>query len=343
MEDLGKKLISLESMQAASLKKIDHLKSQLSTEPNNKKRSTGPSGFAKQKGTALVHRIKNKKKKDRKTTSVIRRESEQDDLNQAGDILEEPWTVTPPGPEIVDSYFSLDHDLSLGLPDEASTRRKRIMTKAISYLVVASALIIGAWMYFPIWFGVEGMEQSSEEEPNDSQQAVTAQSQDQNANDFDPATQNEEENQDTNAAEAENLYAIGQQLLTDKQYQKAATQLSTWVRQNPNDPTLRYLYARALYSSPGKKSKSKAINQMKRAIALDSKYADAYYLLGGMYSKLKKKKSARKALLAFVKLNPNDQRVPLVRRQLKKLRKHRIRRRRFSHKTKDSFDELLTP
>ncbi len=111
--------------------------------------------------------------------------------------------------------------------------------------------------------------------------------------------------------------AHGARLLKREEYRKAQKHMVRWVGKVPDDAGLRYLYGRAL---SGLRWTKAAVVQMEKAIELDPGYADAYYELGVMYAKLKRRAEAREALKKFIELAPGDRRVRSVRARLAKMR-----------------------
>ncbi len=107
-------------------------------------------------------------------------------------------------------------------------------------------------------------------------------------------------------------------MLVDKRrFRRAARLLRPWVRKEPADAELRYLYARSLFA---RRKPRAARRQMEKAVELQPDHAEAWFHLGGMYIKAHQRGQARQALRRFIELVPNDDRVPAVRRNLNRLR-----------------------
>jgi tetratricopeptide (TPR) repeat protein len=117
--------------------------------------------------------------------------------------------------------------------------------------------------------------------------------------------------------EVKKLRDKGFALLKSKKYKDLEKQAAGWVKANPDDPMLRYIYGRALFYQ--KKTRD-AVAQLEKSVSLDGTLAEAYYELGGMYLALKQKPEGVEALEAFVRLKPKDKRVPLVMGVIKKMK-----------------------
>jgi tetratricopeptide (TPR) repeat protein len=68
------------------------------------------------------------------------------------------------------------------------------------------------------------------------------------------------------------------------------------------------------------KKPQEAVAALEMATELNPAYADAFYELGGVYLSLKDPERARQALARFVELKPQDRRTPAVKQLLQKLR-----------------------
>ena len=117
--------------------------------------------------------------------------------------------------------------------------------------------------------------------------------------------------------ESSAAYQRGLSLLKQRKYRKAIKISLSLTKQHPQSAKIRYLYSRALFY---RKRFDAAVQQMEKAIELDPKYTEAYYQLGGMYIKVKKRARARKALNRFIELAPSDdKRVSTVRKNIRKM------------------------
>ena len=175
--------------------------------------------------------------------------------------------------------------------------KERLMkiAKVLLFLLIGAGMIFGAWFFVPDWFGQEGAVKPTE------QKIVVEKKADE-------------------APEQQAWYDAAESMLKEKKFKAASKQMAEWVEQKPDDATLRFYYAKALFSTHRSK-RGAAVKQMKKAIQLNPDYADAYYELGRMYSKLRKRDSARRALLAYLKMNPEDKKAELAKRQLRLLKR----------------------
>ncbi len=109
----------------------------------------------------------------------------------------------------------------------------------------------------------------------------------------------------------------GLKLLKKRKYKSALRFIEPWVSRMPDDPVLRYLYGRSLFY---RKKLDDARIQMEKAVELKSDYADAWYELIGIYTKLKKKDKTRDAMEWFLSVVPkNDRRAKGVAASMKRL------------------------
>ncbi len=231
-------------------------------------------------------------------------------------------------------------------PPMAKSARARHKTssglalKIASFTLLAVVLVVGAWYFFPIWFGVgdvdDGVtpapvagEPDAGTRPADMQpfaNTVDAGSTTGTVDDAAGAADiSHAEEADAGgktappepSAELQEARAFGLKLLKKKKFYRAEKFIQGWVETHPEDPVFHYLYGRALFY---RKHKKAAAVQLERAIEIDPRMAEAYYELGGIYLLLKKKDQACEALSAFAHMaSPKDKRVSGVRRHLKKM------------------------
>ncbi|HUU03611.1 MAG TPA: hypothetical protein VM425_19400 [Myxococcota bacterium] len=215
-----------------------------------------------------------------------------------------------------------------------------LVLKIASFTLLAAVLVVGAWHFFPIWFGVGDVDGSvtpvpvagepdagalpADKQPAantvDAGSTTSAAGDAAGARDISPAEEADVGGKTAlpePSAELQKARAFGLKLLKKKKFPRAEIFIRGWVETHPEDPVFHYLYGRALFY---RKHKKAAAIQLERAIEIDSQMFEAYYELGGIYLLLKKKDQACEALSAFAHLVPaTDKRVAGVRSHLKKM------------------------
>lgn len=220
-----------------------------------------------------------------------------------------------------------------------------LVVKIVVFGGLAAALVVGAWHFFPIWFGVGGLENKpgpvAVSGPSDGGAqpadlpAAADQSSDASIAAADAGTQaagtqadagsqpdagsvaDQPPDQPEPSAKLLRARAFGMKLLKRKRFAKAEKFTRGWVETHPEDPVMHYLYGRALFYRGHRRP---AAVQLEKAIEIDPQMFEAYYELGGIYLLMKKKDQACEALTAFMHMAPqHDRRVQGVKRHLKKM------------------------
>jgi hypothetical protein len=220
---------------------------------------------------------------------------------------------------------------------------------SLGVLVIGGLLVGGALYVFPYWFGTAGVDPDPVSDPKglepiaspadagvdagpvetDGDSGVQPQTADAGATGLDAgmaesdadsaglADPAEAPDRDPKLAKAlKRTQERAYKMLKRRRHKQARKHLVPWVKRVPDDPRLRFLYGRALYM--GRKQKQ-AVFQMEKAVELDPAYVDAWYELGGMCIKIKKKDRAKAAMEKFVELAPDDRRAKGVRANLKRM------------------------
>ncbi len=227
------------------------------------------------------------------------------------------------------------------LPTKGPSKFKLLVIGGI-VLGAAGLLIVGALVFFPRWFGTEGVtldpgEPQAVAKPDAGALVAAApdagpQGEEPTPADVDAgepdAGQVEPDQPDEDEVEPlparspkaqralEKAWAKARKLIKRRKYRPALRLLVRWVKKEPEEPVLRFLYGQALYRS---RKTRQAATQLEKAVALDPDYAEAWYNLGGVYIKLRKKAEARQALNRFLELSPDDRRAKAVKKNLKKI------------------------
>lgn len=223
------------------------------------------------------------------------------------------------------------------LPAKAQSKMKWIAI-GVGGLAAAGLLIVGALVFFPRWFGTEGTQPDPGDPlpmskpdagvavavvldaspPEEEPQAADA-GPDLDASVDEPDAGVEAAPARSPAAQQalEKAWDKARTLIKKRKYRPALKHLVRWIKKEPDEPVLRYLHGQALYRN--KKSRL-AEAQLLKAVELDPEYAEAWYELGGVFIKLRKKAKGRQALERFLELAPDDKRAKAVERNLKKLR-----------------------
>ena len=215
----------------------------------------------------------------------------------------------------------------------------------LGVLALGGLLVGGALYVFPYWFGTAGVDPDPVSDPKgpdtiasqvdagvdagpigtDDDPIVQPQVEDAGVAESDDdsgapdvAEPDETPERDPKLAKALNrAQEHGSKLLKRRRHKQALKHLVPWVKRVPDDARLRFLYGRALFL--GRKIKP-AVYQMEKAVELDPAYVDAWYELGGMCVKNRKKDRAKEAMEKFIELAPDDRRAKAVRGNLKHLR-----------------------
>ncbi len=234
------------------------------------------------------------------------------------------------------------------VPKSARARKKAhsgLLVKVAAFMVLAAAMVVGAWHFFPIWFGVselgddvtpvslagqpdggsarqdtqviadggsEASATAADAEKASADATVTTDVSDTEEPDAGVKTARVEP-----SAELLKARAFGMKLLTKKKFARAEKFTKGWLEKYPEDSVLHYLFGRALFY---RKHRQAAAENLEKAIEIDPQMYEAYYELGGIYILMKKKDQACEALSAFThNAPPKDKRIKGVRHHLKKM------------------------
>jgi TolA-binding protein len=221
--------------------------------------------------------------------------------------------------------------------------RSSLLLKAAFFGIIGGLLIAAAFYFFPRWFGLgEDTEVEDTETVTDTtgtpdtETSAKPPTPDKPAADTEkvPDKPDEPDKPDQPVADVstdkpppvsptkpdpklKNAQELGLKLIKKKSYKKALKFTQGWVKKHPDDPTMRYLYGRALFYRRKVKG---AADQLEKAVKLDPSMAEAYYELGGVYIKMGQTANACACLKTFMKLKPKDRRSKGVRGVLRKFK-----------------------
>jgi hypothetical protein len=210
--------------------------------------------------------------------------------------------------------------------------KKGVWVKVVIFGVLAGVLIVGAYYFFPKWFGLGGeggepvaIEATDSGEPADAgaaEEVVAADAGEETADApaVEEADAGEELEEPVEPKEVSpkirKAHEFAARLLKRRRFNKAVNFLEGWVRKEPADPTFRLLYGRAKF---GKRWYKSAAEELEKAIELDPGMAAAYYELGGVYIRMKDNDKACRALKKYIELRPSHPRTPKVKKNIRKL------------------------